>query len=110
MSSKASFISVRSPQSFAAVHAAPDGTVTAIGAVHDQHPRINGGFFVLRREILNYIREGEELVDQPFARLIAARKLVTFAWDGYWQCMDTLKDKITFDRMEARGDCPWKLW
>jgi glucose-1-phosphate cytidylyltransferase len=106
----ASFVSVRSPQSFSAVQATPDGTVTAIGAVHDQHLRINGGFFVLRREIFDHLREGEELVEQPFERLIAARKLVTFAWDGFWQCMDTFKDKITFDRMEARGDCPWKVW
>jgi glucose-1-phosphate cytidylyltransferase len=105
----ASFVSVRSPQSFAAVHAAPDGTVTEIGAMHDQFARINGGFFVFRGDIFDYIREGEELVEQPFQRLIAARKLVTFAWDGFWQCMDTFKDKITFDRMEARGDCPWKL-
>jgi glucose-1-phosphate cytidylyltransferase len=106
----ASFVSVRSPQSFSAVEATPDGTVTAMGAVHVQHPRINGGFFVLRREIFDNLREGEELVEQPFARLIATRKLVTFAWDGFWQCMDTFKDKISFDRMEARGDCPWKVW
>ena len=106
----ASFISVPSPQSFAAVQATPDGTVTSIGAAHDHPMRINGGFFVLGREIFDYIGAGEELIEQPFARLIAARKLITFPWDGFWHCMDTFKDKITFDRMEARGDCPWKVW
>ena len=106
----ASFVSVRSPESFSAVQAAPDGTVTAMGPVHDQEIRINGGFFALRREIFDYICDGEELVEQPFARLIAARKLVTFPWDGFWQCMDTFKDKITFDRMEEKGECPWKVW
>jgi glucose-1-phosphate cytidylyltransferase len=106
----ASFVSVRSPQSFHAVQATPDGTVTSMGAVHDQSVRINGGFFVLRGEIFNYIREGEEFVEEPFGRLIAAKRLVTFAWDGFWQCMDTFKDKITYDRMEAKGDCPWKVW
>jgi glucose-1-phosphate cytidylyltransferase len=106
----ASFVSVHSPQSFNTVQAAADGTVTAMGAANDQHIRINGGFFVMRSEIFSYVREGEELVEQPFARLIAARKLVAFPWDGFWQCMDTFKDKITFDRMEARGDCPWKVW
>jgi glucose-1-phosphate cytidylyltransferase len=107
----ASFASVRSPQSFAAVQAAADGTVTALGGVHDQAAmRINGGFFVLRHEVFDYIGPGEELIEQPFARLIAARRLVAFRWDGFWQCMDTFKDKITFDRMEARGDCPWKVW
>jgi len=106
----ASFVSVPSPQSFAVVHATPDGAVTSIGADQGHPRRINGGFFVLRREIFDYIGAGEELIEQPFARLIAARKLVTFPWDGFWQCMDTFKDKITFDRMEARGDCPWKVW
>jgi glucose-1-phosphate cytidylyltransferase len=65
---------------------------------------------VLRREVFSYIREGEELVEQPFARLIAERKLLSFAWDGFWQPMDTFKDKITYDRMDAKGDCPWKVW
>jgi glucose-1-phosphate cytidylyltransferase len=106
----ASFVSVRSPQSFHAVHATPAGIVTSMGAVHDQQARINGGFFALRHEIFNYIREGEELVEQPFGRLVAEQRLVAFPWDGFWQCMDTFKDKITYDRMEAKGDCPWKVW
>ena len=106
----ASFASVRSPQSFHAVQATPDGTVTSMGALHDEQIRINGGFFALRREIFSYVREGEELVEQPFARLIAERKLVAFPWDGFWRCIDTFRDKITYDRMEATGDCPWKVW
>jgi glucose-1-phosphate cytidylyltransferase len=106
----ASFISVRSPQSFHEVRALSDGTVTSIGPTQDQQVRINGGFFVMRREIFDYIHEGEELVEQPFARLMAAKKLVTFFWDGFWQCMDTFKDKITYDRMEAQGNSPWKVW
>lgn len=106
----ASFVSVRFPQSFHAVQATPEGTVTSLGTVQDNQWRINGGFFVLQREVFNYIREGEELVEQPFARLIAERKLLTFAWDGFWQPMDTFKDKITYDRMDAKGDCPWKVW
>ncbi len=106
----ASFVSVRNPQSFHAVEAAPDGTVTALGTAGGRQSRVNGGFFALRREIFDYIREGEELVEQPFQRLIAARKLLAFTWDGFWQCMDTFKDKINYDRMEAKGDCPWKVW
>ena len=88
----------------------PNGTVTAIGSVHDETVRINGGFFAMRQEMFDYIRDGEELVEQPFARLIEQQRLIAFRWDGFWQCMDTFKDKITFDRLEARGDCPWKVW
>jgi glucose-1-phosphate cytidylyltransferase len=106
----ASFAAVRSPHSFHAVQANADGTVTSMRPMHDQHVLINGGFFILKQEIFDYIQEGEELVEKPFERLIAKQGLTTFFWDGFWQCMDTFKDKITFDRMEARGDCPWMLW
>jgi glucose-1-phosphate cytidylyltransferase len=106
----ASVAAVRSSQSFHAVYAGDDGIVTRMGAMSDQPIWVNGGFFVMRPSIFDYIREGEELVEQPFGRLIAERKLATFRWDGFWQCMDTFKDKINFDRREARGDCPWMLW
>jgi glucose-1-phosphate cytidylyltransferase len=106
----ASFVSVRSSQSFHAVRADADGVVTNVGVMPDQQLWINGGYFVLRTQIFDYIREGEELVEQPFARLVGERKLLTLPWQGFWQCMDTFKDKIGFDRMEARGTCPWMLW
>jgi glucose-1-phosphate cytidylyltransferase len=78
--------------------------------VSDEYVRINGGFFALRQEIFDYLHEGDELVERPFARLIEQRRLYAYRWDGFWQCMDTFKDKITYDRMEAKGDCPWKVW
>jgi glucose-1-phosphate cytidylyltransferase len=106
----ASFVAVRSSQSFHAVQFAADGAVSGMGAMQDQAVWINGGFFVLRRSIFDVINEGEELVEAPFARLIAQRRLAAFRWDGFWQCMDTFKDKISFDRMEARGNCPWRVW
>jgi glucose-1-phosphate cytidylyltransferase len=106
----ASFIAVRSSQSFHAVQSQPDGLVTHLGAMPDQPLWINGGYFVFRSQVFDYINEGEELVEQPFERLIGERKLITYPWEGFWQCMDTFKDKITFDRMEARGTCPWMVW
>lgn len=106
----ASFAAVRSPHSFHAIEAAADGIVTAMRPMHDQELLINGGFFVLKQEIFDYIEEGEELVEKPFERLIAQRRLAAFVWKGFWQCMDTFKDKITYDRMEARGNCPWMVW
>lgn len=106
----ASFVSVKSSQSFHAVTSRGDGLVTHIGPLSEQEVLINGGYFVFRRGIFDYIREGEELVEQPFERLITERKLSTFRWSGFWQCMDTFKDKMSFDSMEARGDCPWMLW
>src|SRR5580658_7188307 len=106
----ASFISVRSAQSFHSVQSQSDGLVTGMGAMPDQPLWINGGYFVLRTRIFDYIKEGDELVEEPFRRLIAERKLVTYPWEGFWQCMDTFKDKISLDRLEARGTCPWMVW
>ena len=106
----ASFASVRSAQSFHLVSASDDGLVHRIGPMRDDGMLVNGGFFALRQEIFDYIHEGDELVEAPFARLIEQRKLGTFRHFGFWQAMDTFKDKITFDRMEARGDCPWMVW
>jgi glucose-1-phosphate cytidylyltransferase len=88
----------------------PDGLVTNMGAMPDQQLWVNGGFMVLKKDIFANIEEGEELVEKPFARLIAQKRLLTYPWDGFWQCMDTFKDKITYDRMEAKGDCPWMVW
>jgi len=106
----ASFVAVPSPQSFHAVHGDDGGIVTSFGRMQDSRLWINGGFFCLRREIFDAIEEGDELVEQPFQRLIAQRKLAVYRYGGFWQAMDTFKDKITFDRMESRGDCPWMVW
>jgi glucose-1-phosphate cytidylyltransferase len=106
----ATFASVRSSQSFHTVRAGHDGLVTGMGVMNEGALWINGGFFALRREIFDHINEGEELVEKPFARLIEQQRLVTYQHQGFWQSMDTFKDKITFDRMEAQGNCPWMLW
>ena len=106
----ASFAAVRSWQTFHTVHSGGDGYVTAIGSVDNGDFLINGGFFVLRDSIFDVIEEGEELVEQPFQRLMSTRQLAVYRYLGFWRSMDTFKDKITLDRMEARGDCPWMLW
>jgi glucose-1-phosphate cytidylyltransferase len=106
----ASFASVRSSQSFHLVSSTPDGYVQRIGPMQDDSVYINGGFFVLGQEVFDHINEGEELIEQPFTRLIEKKKLATYRHKGFWQAMDTFKDKIGFDRLEARGDCPWMVW
>jgi glucose-1-phosphate cytidylyltransferase len=61
--------------------------------------RINGGFFVLRREIFDYMNDGEELVQEPFQRLAAERRLLAYKYDGFWACMDTFKEKQLLEDM-----------
>lgn len=106
----ASFVAVRTWQSFHAAKFDNDHFVTSLGEIGEMDFWINGGFFVLGSEIFDYIEEGEELVEQPFGRLIEQKKLGAYPHTGYWQAMDTFKDKINFDRSYARGDAPWEVW
>jgi glucose-1-phosphate cytidylyltransferase len=97
-------------QSFHVVSVAEDGLVRDIRPVSGSGLQINGGFFAFKREIFDYLKEGEELVEAPFQRLIADRQLVGYVHKGFWAAMDTLKDKHIFDEMHARGDRPWAVW
>jgi glucose-1-phosphate cytidylyltransferase len=106
----AGFVSVRPSQTFHVVRSRADGGVAALDAVGRSDMWVNGGFFCLKSEIFDYIEEGEELVEQPFSRLIEHDLLWTCRHEGFWAAMDTFKDKISFDRMEANGHCPWKVW
>ena len=71
---------------------------------------INGGYFAFRRTIFDYINEGEELVVQPFKRLIERGALAGVRHTGFWSPMDTLKEKIQLDNMWEAGDRPWCVW
>jgi len=84
--------------------------VTGFGQLAESEFWINAGFFCFKPDIFDYVEEGDELVEKPFQRLIERRQLVVNRYSGFWQQMDTFKDKITYDRMEARGNCPWMVW
>ena len=72
--------------------------------------RINGGFFIFKNEIFDYIHEGEELVLEPFYRLIEQEQLIAYEYDGFWGAMDTFKDKQMFDELYDKGNPPWQVW
>jgi glucose-1-phosphate cytidylyltransferase len=105
-----SFVCVRPTQSFHIVNLDGGDLVTDIRHLTRSGLWINGGFFLFRREIFDYIRPGEELVEEPFHRLIGDRQLVAYRHQGFWACMDTFKDKKAFDDMSASGNAPWEVW
>ena len=70
---------------------------------------INGGYFVFTRKIFDYIRDGEELVIEPFNRLIDERLLVAYRHEGFFRPMDTLRDKQALDDMVDHANMPWRL-
>jgi glucose-1-phosphate cytidylyltransferase len=106
----ATFLCVRTRQSLHRVDVAEDGRVSRIESMDHSDTWVNGGFFVLRREIFDYIGEGEELVVEPFIRLIEKGRLSAMKYEGFWCPMDTYKDKTFLDDIYARGDAPWEVW
>jgi glucose-1-phosphate cytidylyltransferase len=105
----AGFVNVAPPWSFHVVNTDGD-QVTDIQRISRCGIRVNGGYFIFRKGIFNYIREGEELVEQPFLRLIAEQQLLAYNYDGYWACMDTFKDRQVLEDMYNRGEAPWEVW
>ena len=87
-----------------------DGIVRTFRASHASDSWINGGFFIFRPGIFEFMRPGEELVVEPFQRLIEARELIAYRHRGFWASMDTLRDKQLLEDMLDRGDTPWLPW
>ncbi|MBE0695796.1 MAG: glucose-1-phosphate cytidylyltransferase [Anaerolineaceae bacterium] len=106
----ASFLCVQPPQSFHVISLADDGQVQSIAPIGQTNLWINGGFFAFKNTIFDNINWGEELVHEPFNRLIAKNDLHAYRHPGFWACMDTLKEKKMFDDMYTRGDTPWAIW
>lgn len=106
----ASVACVKPSYSLSSVQIDDEGAITGIKYMNDADVRINGGFMVLRSDIFDYINEGDELVEEPFQRLIRDKKLRGFQYDGFWAAMDTFKDKNNFDEMVAVGNTPWQIW
>lgn len=106
----ASFVGVRPKATFHLVEADRTGTVRSIEHVRKCGARINGGYFVFRGEIFQYMKDGEELVEEPFRRLIGEGNLMAYPHDGFWACMDTFKEKQELDDILAQGSAPWEVW
>jgi glucose-1-phosphate cytidylyltransferase len=105
----ACFLSVAAPHTFHIVDADPDDHVRKLEAVGRSVVRINGGFFAFRSKIFDYIKDGEDLVLEPFDRLIAERQLLAHPFDGFWRNMDTFKDKLELDELVRQGITPWRV-
>ncbi|HMF49195.1 MAG TPA: sugar phosphate nucleotidyltransferase [Candidatus Saccharimonadales bacterium] len=106
----ASFLCVKPNLSVHFVNLTSQGLVESIKDVSSSDIHINGGYFVFRKEIFQYIKDGEELLHQPFQRMVERKQLLAYKHDGFWAAMDTFKDKQMLDEMYARGHAPWQVW
>jgi glucose-1-phosphate cytidylyltransferase len=106
----ATFVSVKPNLSYHVTRTDETGLVTGIEEIAQSGMRINAGFFVLKREIFDYFRPGEELVVEPFQRLIRERQLAAYEYNGFFASMDTFKDKQVLDNLHESGSPPWQVW
>jgi glucose-1-phosphate cytidylyltransferase len=107
----ASFLCVLPNLSYHVVSTEPGSSlVTGVHSITNGSVRINGGFFAFKKQIFDYMREGEELVIEPFQRLIAEKQLIGFNYDGFWAGMDTFKDRQQLESLWGSGNAPWHLW
>ena len=105
----ACFLAVRPPLTYHVVDMDEAGAVRGMRSWDRADFRINGGFFLLRPKIFDYMREGEELVVEPFQRLADEGQLMAFKHDGFWRSMDTLRDRQILEDMVEQGNMPWRL-
>jgi len=104
------FLSTRPGFTFHLVSSNGDGNVTDIKDVSRSDIWVNAGCFVFQPSIFESIRPGEELVQEPFQRLIAKQQLITHKYEGFFIGMDTFKEKQLLADMYARGETPWEVW
>ena len=106
----AAFLAVRPSYTFHVVEMGQADVVSGLSNVRDADLWINGGHFVFRPGIFDEIRDGEELVEQPFARLIERGRLAAYRYDGFWAPMDTLKEAQMLQALYESGRAPWTRW
>lgn len=108
----ASFLCVRPNLSYHSVSLKETNgcLVSEIRAINSGSLRINGGFFIFKSRIFDYMRPNEELVLEPFQRLIEEQQLIGYPYDGFWTSMDTFKDKQHLESLYSTGVAPWEVW
>ena len=104
------FLCVPPSQSFHVVEIDDDNRATDFAEADDADVWVNGGYFVFRKELWDHIQPGEELVYEPFRRLMDQRKLLAHKHDSFWMGMDTFKDRQALDEMHQAGEAPWEKW
>lgn len=105
-----SLLAVRPQDSFHVVDIDDESRITDFVPVTDMNMRMNGGYFVLRQEIFDYLNEGEDLVMNACMRAAAKGRMLATTYDGFWAAMDTLKERAWLEELHRTGRSPWALW
>lgn len=102
------FLSVRPQFNAHRVITDEGGVVVSLEDMSQSDVRINGGFFVCRRQLLDWIEPGDELVVETFARLIPRGDVIAFPYEGFFGPMDTIKDRQRLEALHESGQAPWR--
>jgi glucose-1-phosphate cytidylyltransferase len=107
----ATVTAVQMPSRFGVLEVAANRVVNFQEKTQNDNSWINGGFFVLEPEVLNYI-EGDDTVweESPLINLAKEGQLAAYKHTGYWQMMDTLRDKNKLEELWNSGQAPWRIW
>jgi len=105
-----SLLAVPPQSSHHVVDVGDDGLITQVIPTRALRQWENGGYFVLRPEIFDHLREGDDLVGDAIMRLVPAGKVLAYPYRGYWSPTDTVKERAQLEEMYQQGDCPWMIW
>jgi glucose-1-phosphate cytidylyltransferase len=106
----AQFLAVKPQDSFHVVDMDNEGRVTGLVPVAEMPMCINGGYFVLRQGIFDYLDEGDDLVMDGCVKAARDGKIRAVRYPGFWAPMDTLKERTALENQYKHGISPWALW
>ena len=106
----ASLLAVPPQSSHHVVDIGEDGFVAKVAPMQDLRQWENGGYFLFRPEIFDYLNEGEDLVEDALVRMVPLGRVLAYPYKGYWSPADTVKERAQLEEMYYRGYCPWMVW
>ncbi len=109
-SAVAGLLAVPPQSSHHVVDIGDDGLITGVTPMRDLRQWENGGYFLLRPGIFDYLNEGEDLVEDALVRLVPQGRVLAYPYKGYWSPADTVKERVQLEEMYHEGNCPWMVW
>ena len=107
----ATVTAVRPPSRFGALHMEGNAVTQFSEKPQTEAGWINGGFFVFEPEIFNYLEDDATVLErEPMEKLANDGQLFAFRHEGFWQPMDTLREKRLLESLWQEGNAPWKVW
>jgi glucose-1-phosphate cytidylyltransferase len=106
----AALLAVQPQESFHVLELRDDASVASLLPARDLSLRINGGYFVMRRGIFEFLNDGADLVPDALTRVAQTGRLRAVIHDGFWAPMDTLKEQAMLESRWVAGDAPWMVW